>query len=109
MSVTITNFSPGVCGSCAAGNSGATTRKGCAPLAIRSIPSGCWAGPWVRPSAAHATPRHGWRAVSLRPGDRFEHVWQELGRQVSRGGVGTMTGTAPAGLGLVGRGAGATS
>ncbi len=69
-----------------------------------------WATPLAPASGAVAgLSRHGWRAVALRPGDRFENVWQELGRQVSRGGVGTMTGTAPAGLGLVGRGAGATS
>lgn len=30
--------------------------------------------------------RQGWRAVPLRPGDRFEHVWQDLGRLVGRGG-----------------------
>jgi uncharacterized protein (DUF58 family) len=30
--------------------------------------------------------RQGWRAVPLRPGDRFENVWQDLGRLVGRGG-----------------------
>jgi hypothetical protein len=28
--------------------------------------------------------RQGWRAVNLRPGDRLESVWQELGRSSAR-------------------------
>lgn len=50
---------------------------------------------WSTPLATHtgavsALSRQGWRAVGLRPGDRFEHVWQELGRLASRGGVATL-------------------
>ena len=37
-------------------------------------------------SLASALGRHGWRAVDLRPGDRLESVWQELGRSAARAG-----------------------
>ncbi len=48
---------------------------------------------WTAPlaPAADAVPlltRQGWRAVALRPGDRFENAWQELGRLGGRGAAG---------------------